>query len=154
FSLTLRDGRSLYVSIAVITEQQAGTLYALHFHDITEWERLRQLENAERDRAVEVQRALLPGNLPQTQGWTFGTSSTPASHVGGDFYDVRVRNASIVLILGDVMGKGMDAGMLAAATRTALRSHDLDDSPAAVMTSAAGILDGDLRRISAFVTLA
>jgi serine phosphatase RsbU (regulator of sigma subunit) len=47
----------------------------------------------------------------------------------------------------------MDAGMLAAATRTALRSNDPATTPSDVLNGAAGILDGDLRRISAFVTL-
>jgi sigma-B regulation protein RsbU (phosphoserine phosphatase) len=154
FTMTLADGRSLNVSIAVIADQPDGTLFALHFHDVTESERLRQLEQAELQRAVEVQRALLPGKLPDTPGWTFGTSNSPARQVGGDFYDVRVREPSIVLSLGDVMGKGMDAGMLAAATRTALRCQDPATTPSAVVTSAADILAGDLRRISAFVTLA
>jgi phosphoserine phosphatase RsbU/P len=153
-TVKLADGRSLNVSIAVIGEKPEGTQFVLHFHDVTESERVRQLEQEEMDRAVEVQRALLPDNLPETPGWTFGMSNSPARQVGGDFYDVRVRNPSIVLSLGDVMGKGMDAGMLAAATRTALRSHDPDMTPSAVVTSAASILDGDLRRISAFVTLA
>jgi serine phosphatase RsbU (regulator of sigma subunit) len=126
----------------------------MHFHDVTESERLRQLEQDEMNRAAAVQRALVPGILPATPGWTFGTSTSPARQVGGDFYDVRVHRPSIVLSLGDVMGKGIDAGMLAAATRTALRSHDPGMTPSEVVTSAAGILDGDLRRISAFVTLA
>ncbi|MFI5508233.1 SpoIIE family protein phosphatase [Mycobacterium sp. NPDC051804] len=152
-TLKVTDGRSLNVSIAVIGEKPEGTQFVLHFHDVTESERLRQLELEEMNRAVEVQRALLPGNLPETPGWTFGTSNSPARQVGGDFYDVRVREPSIVLSLGDVMGKGMDAGMLAAATRTALRSHDPGTTPSAVVTSAADILEGDLRRISAFVTL-
>ena len=154
FTMKLSDGRSFNVSIAAIAEQLDGTLFVVQFHDVTEAELLRQLEQEEMNRAVEVQRALLPGKLPETPGWTFGTSTNPARQVGGDFYDVRVRNPSIVLSLGDVMGKGMDAGMLAAATRTALRSHDLDMTPSAVVTSAAAILEGDLRRISAFVTLA
>jgi sigma-B regulation protein RsbU (phosphoserine phosphatase) len=154
FTMKLADGRSFNVSIAAIAEQSDGTLFVMQFHDVTEAELLRQLELEEINRAVEVQRALLPGKLPETPGWTFGTSTNPARQVGGDFYDVRVRNPSIVLTLGDVMGKGMDAGMLAAATRTALRAHDLDMTPSAVVTSAAAILEGDLRRISAFVTLA
>ncbi len=153
-TVKLADGRSFDMSIAVIGEQPAETQFALHFHDVTESERLRELEQEEMDRAVEVQRALLPDNLPETPGWTFGTSNSPARQIGGDFYDVRVHEPCIVLSLGDVMGKGMDAGMLAAATRTALRSHDPGMTPSAVVTSAAGILDGDLRRISAFVTLA
>ncbi len=150
----LADGRSLNVSIAVIGEQAEGTQFVLHFHDVTESERLRQLELEEMNRAVEVQRALVPGSLPATPGWTFGTFTSPARQIGGDFYDVRVHQPSIVLSLGDVMGKGMDAGMLAAATRTALRSSDPATTPSDVVNGAAGILDGDLRRISAFVTLA
>ena len=153
-TVKLADGRSLEVSIAVIGEKPEGTQFVMHFHDVTESERLRQLEQEEMDRAVEVQRALVPNQLPATPGWTFGTANTPARQIGGDFYDVRVHRPSIVLSLGDVMGKGIDAGMLAAATRTALRSQDPEMTPSAVVTSAAGILEGDLRRISAFVTLA
>ncbi|ORB62131.1 serine/threonine protein phosphatase [Mycolicibacterium tusciae] len=150
----LDDGRSLNISFAVIGETPDGTQFVVHFHDVTESERLRQLELEEMNRAAEVQRALLPGELPETPGWSFGTSNSPAKQIGGDFYDVRVHQPSIVLSLGDVMGKGMDAGMLAAATRTALRSNDPGMTPSAVVTRAAGILEGDLRRISAFVTLA
>ena len=153
-TVKLADGRSLQLSIAVIGEKSAGTQFVLHFHDVTESERLRQLELEEMNRAVEVQRALVPGTLPATPGWTFGTFTSPARQIGGDFYDVRVHQPSIVLSLGDVMGKGMDAGMLAAATRTALRSNDPAAAPSDVVNGAAGILDDDLRRISAFVTLA
>ena len=152
-TLRLDDGRSLETSIAVIGEKTEGTQFVLHFRDITESERLRQLELEEMNRAAEVQRALVPGVLPATPGWAIGTFTSPARQVGGDFYDVRVRQPSIVLSLGDVMGKGMDAGMLAAATRTALRSHNPATTPSDVLNGAAGILDGDLRRISAFVTL-
>lgn len=150
----LVDGRSFDVSIAVIGEKPEGTQFVLHFHDVTESERLRQLELEEMNRAAEVQRALRPETLPATPGWAIGASTIPARQIGGDFYDVRVHEPSIVLSLGDVMGKGMDAGMLAAATRTALRSLDIEGSPSHVVTRAAGILDGDLRRINAFVTLA
>jgi CHASE3 domain sensor protein len=152
-TLQLADGRSLDVSIAVIGNKPEGIQFVLHFRDVTESERLRQLELEEMNRAAEVQRALVPGVLPATPGWGIGTFTSPARQVGGDFYDVRVDQPSIVLSLGDVMGKGMDAGMLAAATRTALRSNDPATTPSVVLNGAAGILDGDLRRISAFVTL-
>jgi integral membrane sensor domain MASE1 len=152
-TVQLADGRSLNVSMAVIGEKPEGTQFVLHFHDVTESERLRQLELEEINRAAEIQRALLPDKLPATPGWTIGAYTAPARQIGGDFYDVRVHEAAIALSLGDVMGKGMDAGMLAAATRIALRSLDPDSSPSVVVTRAANILDGDLRRISAFVTL-
>lgn len=153
-TLPLADGRSLSMSIAVIAQQPTGTVLVLHFNDVTESLRVRQLEQDELNRAAEVQSALLPDSLPDTPGWTFGTSTTPASQVSGDFHDVRVRPPNVVVSLGDVMGKGMGAGMLAAATRAVLRSHDLSTSPSQVVSHTARILDVDLRRISAFVTLA
>jgi len=153
-TLTLADGRSLNVSVAEIGERSYGTLLVLHFHDITESLRLRELEQDEMNRAANVQRALLPDVLPETPGWTYGTSTTPASQVGGDFYDLRVRSPKVVVSLGDVMGKGVGAGMLAAAIRAVLRSHDPTASPAQVVTETARVLEGDLRRMSGFVTLA
>lgn len=108
-TLALADGRSLEVSVAVIGERPEGTLLVLHFHDITESLRLRELERDEMNRAANVQRALLPDVLPDTPGWTYGTSTTPASQVGGDFYDLRVRTPKVVVSLGDVMGKGVGA---------------------------------------------
>jgi len=153
-TLALPDGRSLNVSVAEIGERTNGTLLVLHFHDITESIRLRELERDEMNQAANVQRALLPDILPDTPGWTYGTSTTPASQVGGDFYDVRVRTPKVVVSLGDVMGKGVGAGMLAAAIRAVLRSHDPTTSPAQVVTDTARVLEGDLRRMSGFVTLA
>ncbi|CAN5374340.1 hypothetical protein BH09ACT8_BH09ACT8_05630 [soil metagenome] len=153
-TLRLADGRSLSVSAAVIAERPNGTLLVLHFNDITESLRVRHLEQEELNRAAEVQRALLPDELPDTPGWTFGTSTTPANQVGGDFYDVRVRKDKVVVSLGDVMGKGMDAGMLAAATRAVLRSQDPCGNPAQIVSHTARVLEGDLRRVGAFVTLA
>lgn len=153
-TLGLADGRSLNVSVAEIGERTNGTLLVLHFHDITESLRLRELERDEMNQAANVQRALLPDILPDTPGWTYGTSTTPASQVGGDFFDLRVRTPKVVVSLGDVMGKGVGAGMLASAIRAVLRSHDPTASPAQVVTDTARVLEGDLRRMSGFVTLA
>ena len=80
--------------------------------------------------------------------------SVPAKQVGGDFYDLRFKPQDAVLILGDVMGKGMAAGMLAVATQTALRINAIAISPSAALASAARFLDDDLQRTSAFITLA
>jgi serine phosphatase RsbU (regulator of sigma subunit) len=59
----------------------------------------------------------------------------------------------VVISLGDVMGKGMGAGMLSAATRAALRSNAPETSPSTAIAHAARVIDSDLRRSSAFVTL-
>ena len=74
--------------------------------------------------------------------------------LGGDFYDLRFKPHDAVVSLGDVMGKGIAAGMLAMAVQTALRTNEIAMSPSSAMTRAAGLLDDDLQRNSAFVTLA
>ncbi|KUI35644.1 serine/threonine protein phosphatase [Mycobacterium sp. IS-1496] len=152
-TLTTSAGRILNVSISLISDDRDSRTVALQFYDITEAMRARRLEQEELERAAEVQRALLPGKLPPTPGWSSGAASVPAKQVGGDFYDIRVEVPHAVLSLGDVMGKGMGAGMLAAATRAALRANDTQLSPSAAMSRVAGIVDHDLQRTSAFITL-
>lgn len=152
-SLTLNTGRTLDVSVAAVADRAGNRVFALHFHDITEVLRVRRLEQADLERAGEVQRALLPAQLPTTPGWSIGAVSAPAKQVGGDFYDIRLHLPHAVISLGDVMGKGMGAGMLAAATRAALRSNAPETSPSTAVARAADVIDSDLQRTSAFVTL-
>ncbi|KUI33289.1 SpoIIE family protein phosphatase [Mycobacterium sp. GA-2829] len=152
-TLTTDADRILNVSISPISDESGTRTLALQFYDITEAMRARRLEEQELERAAEVQRALLPGTLPHTPGWSSGAASVPARQVGGDFYDIRVQAPHAVLSLGDVMGKGVGAGMLAAATRAALRSNDPQLSPSAAVSRVAGVVDHDLQRTSAFITL-
>lgn len=152
--LTTDSERHLDVSVAAVADHRTGhAVFALHFQDVTEALRVRRLEQAELERAGEVQRALLPEELPVMPGWSIGAVSAPARQVGGDFYDIRLRLPHAVISLGDVMGKGMGAGMLAAATRAALRSNAFETSPDRAVTHAAQVLDHDLSRTGAFVTL-
>ncbi|TPG35068.1 serine/threonine protein phosphatase [Mycobacterium hodleri] len=154
FVLTLSSGRSLQMSIALLSEGRGHEVFALHFHDITESLRVRRLEREELERAGEVQRALTPKQLPCTPGWGFGAVSEPAKQVGGDFYDIRLDLPYAVLGLGDVMGKGVAAGMLASAARSALRCNHPKVSPSVAVGRAARVLDSDLQQTDAFITLA
>lgn len=153
-TVTTDAERILQVSMVPIKSAEDGDVLALQFHDITEATHARRLEEEELERAAQVQRALLPWRIPATPGWSSGALSVPAKQVGGDFFDLRFSAPDAVLSLGDVMGKGMAAGMLAAATRIALRSNELATSPSVVLTRAANVLDGDLQRTCAFVTVA
>lgn len=152
--LTTDSDRNLDVSVAAVAEHVTGEpVFALHFQDVTEALRVRRLEQAELERAGEVQRALLPEHLPTMPGWSIGAVSAPARQVGGDFFDIRLHVPQAVISLGDVMGKGVGAGMLAAATRAALRSNAFGTGPASAVAHAAGVINHDLNRTSAFVTL-
>lgn len=99
-------------------------------------DRLRLKLDARRDAAREwhdasrAQAHLLPRELPRVPGYAIGAGTLPARAVGGDFYDVRFVGDRLALVLGDVAGKGMAAGLIASSVQArweaALRSDAAD----------------------------
>jgi serine phosphatase RsbU (regulator of sigma subunit) len=60
--------------------------------------------------------------VPSVPGWQFGILFEPASHVGGDVYELAVRpDGRVAVCLADVAGKGVPAALLAASLQTAVR---------------------------------
>ncbi len=73
----------------------------------------------EMELAAEMQRSLLPAELPSYPGYRFASYLAPARHVGGDLYDVRpLDEEHVALLIADVADKGMHAALLMAVTRT------------------------------------
>ncbi len=104
---------------------------------------------------ANIQRSLLPVSLPSSSPFELAASCTSAREVGGDFYDVlRVSNEGLLLIIADVMGKGVPAALFAAVLRTAVRSMpDLFTNPAALLSAVNRTLCEDLSRVDMFVTV-
>ncbi|NUT95275.1 MAG: SpoIIE family protein phosphatase [Saccharothrix sp.] len=92
---------------------------------------------AERDAAAVLQDSLLPGHLPETEGWGFAARYVPGagSGVGGDWYDVfTLPDGRIGLAIGDVVGHGLGAAVVMGRLRSALRAYALEfDDPAVVL---------------------
>ena len=86
--------------------------------------------------AVTLQHALLPHRLPELKGWDVATLYRPSgrAEVGGDFYDVvDLGEGRYVAVIGDVMGRGVDAAATAARLQAAVRALvAADPSPQAV----------------------
>jgi hypothetical protein len=73
--------------------------------------------------AHEVQSRLLPMEIPSLGGLRTEIVSLAAEEVGGDFCQVLPRaNGSILVAIGDVSGKGLQAAMVGALAVGALRS--------------------------------
>jgi len=95
-----------------------------------------RLYGRERTTALTLQRSLLPSAPAQQEGLKIAARYRPAlSEVGGDWYDVLPLGPGRTgLIVGDVMGKGVQAaaimGQLSAATRALSR---LDLTPAELL---------------------
>ncbi|MBF4614139.1 PP2C family protein-serine/threonine phosphatase [Curtobacterium sp. VKM Ac-1376] len=92
---------------------------------------------AEIDRAAAVQRSLLPTTTGRiTEDVTVAGACLPARSVGGDFFDWYPTENGVAVSLGDVMGKGVGAGLIAAAVRATLRSARTVDDPAEALKRA------------------
>ncbi len=63
--------------------------------------------------ASEVQRVILPENRATVPGFTVDSVYEPAQQVGGDFYQILpTKNGGMLVVIGDVAGKGLPAAML------------------------------------------
>lgn len=68
--------------------------------------------------ASALQADMWPGALPAIPGFDCAAASLPAKGVGGDFYDVFTLDAGRWgVLLGDVSGKGVAAGLVATAVQ-------------------------------------
>lgn len=65
--------------------------------------------------ARDIQRAMLPAGTFTVNGFEAHGETEPANTVGGDFYDILPRtDGRVLLVLGDVAGKGTPAALLMA----------------------------------------
>jgi len=105
--------------------------------------------------AAEIQESFLPVKLPQMGGLSMAVSSVPASEVGGDFYDfVTLDDRHLVVMIGDVSGKGIPAAMLTSVTRTMLRVEAMrGEPPHKIIQQANNVLYQELSRTDSFVTV-
>jgi len=95
---------------------------------------MRRLES-ELELSKIVQRALLPNNTPVISGVEIAAFSRPAEIIGGDYFDFfKFRDGTHGLVIADVSGHGVSAGMLMSSLQTALRTMAPDtDSPAEIL---------------------
>ena len=80
--------------------------------------------------ASVLQSTLLPQDLPELPGWQVGTVYRQAGRtdVGGDYYDVSgLDDGRVIAVLGDVMGRGVDAAVSGSLMRSAARVLSTQD---------------------------
>ena len=97
------------------------------------------VEAERRQRELEIAREfqlnLLPAEAPEVPGIDIAARSDPATEVGGDYYDyLTLRNGNLGIVVGDVSGHGMRAGLLMAMAKSAIYTHgQSDESPTVLM---------------------
>ncbi|MFJ6353441.1 SpoIIE family protein phosphatase [Streptomyces sp. NPDC092046] len=98
-----------------------------------------RLYRREHERALILQRSLLPPGDPEAAGLDIACRYLPgtaATEVGGDWFDViQLPGHRTALVVGDVMGRGLRAAVAMGELRTAVRTlAQLDLEPAEVLS--------------------
>ena len=101
----------------------------------------RRHERVDRQLSIgaEIQAQLLPDHCPVIEGVELAARCRPAFQVGGDYYDFIPTRPELIgrrrergrwaLVMGDVMGKGVPAGLLMTMLRGMLRAEVLSGLP-------------------------
>jgi serine phosphatase RsbU (regulator of sigma subunit) len=110
--------RLIFDGIAIITSVALG--YAGFAHvSVSEAKRhvKLQLEKASLDSemaaAREIQRVMVPEDVPPVAGYAIESVYRPAAEVGGDFFQmIPLNSGRTLVVIGDVSGKGLRAAMI------------------------------------------
>lgn len=130
---------------------------------------LRKKERLDRELEIgaEIQLQLLPRQCPTIEGVEIAALCKTANRVGGDYYDfipanydqfrkksMRTESDRWSLAIGDVMGKGVPAGLIMTMLRGMLRAEVLNaHSPARILQHLNHVMYADLENSNRFVTL-
>jgi phosphoserine phosphatase RsbU/P len=128
--------------------------------------RKRDLLHREVEIGAEIQERLLPRQCPNIPGMAVAACYQNANRVSGDYYDFipanydRIGSQSVDpnskwgITIGDVMGKGVPAGLIMTMTRGMLRAEVLNgNSPAKILQNLNRVMYLDLENSSRFLTL-
>ncbi|MBL1208207.1 SpoIIE family protein phosphatase [Geminocystis sp. GBBB08] len=146
------------------------TAVAIANHELTIELRSKERQDRELEIASEIQLRLLPRKCPIIKGLEVAAKCETANRVGGDYYDfipvnydqwdehtAQIPNAPCEpwsIVIGDVMGKGVPAGLIMTMTRGMLRAEVLNrHSPSKVLKHLNRIMYADLDNSHRFVTL-
>ncbi|MGX8713348.1 MAG: SpoIIE family protein phosphatase [bacterium] len=122
-----------------------------------------QAVNAEKERigselriASSIQMGMLPKTFPpypeRNEVSVYGTL-VPAKEVGGDLYDIYIRDEKLFFCVGDVSGKGVPASLVMAVTRSLFRTVSSHIDEPEVLMAHINKAMSEMNETSMFVTL-
>ena len=141
------------------------TAVAIANHELTVQLRAKERQDRELEIASEIQLRLLPRQCPKIKGAELAAKCKTANRVGGDYYDFipvnydQLRDNQDIsvpwsIVIGDVMGKGVPAGLIMTMTRGMLRAEVLNrHTPDQIMEHLNRVMYEDLENSRRFVTL-
>lgn len=149
------DPKELIIQVrkALSTHEQLLRLKKIE----SELERSKELESL---MASRIQQALLLGDPPKGyENLTIASMTRASQNIDGDFYDFfELNDKSFDIIVGDVMGKGIQAALLGAAAKNQLLRalnafKGIIPTPDAIVSSVNSKMIDELEILESFITL-
>ena len=121
---------------------------------LQEQRQAQQRAQRELEIASSIQQSLLPRTFPNNGKYRVHGICQSAQEVGGDYFDaLALPDGGILLVIADVMGKGVPAALLATVLRTAIHGRlNLATQPGRLLTEVNRQIAGDLSRLDMFIT--
>lgn len=144
YPLEDRAGRAMTELVVSPPEGRELTIYEADFLEGLALQAAVALENARNhqrnlefarvqqdlDAARNIQRSLLPQELPTIGGYSLGFRSVTCYEVGGDYLDiVEQPDGNLLIAVADVAGKGLASAIMACSFRAAFRAVAVQAPP-------------------------
>ncbi|MBN2193337.1 MAG: AAA family ATPase [Polyangiaceae bacterium] len=147
------ENARLYGELSATTEQLRNANDTLESQVASRTAELQRVLGAlwsEMDLARKIQTVLLPVDL-RLRDYDVAAAMIPAEEIGGDYYDVISRGSVDWVLIGDVSGHGVTAGlimmMVQSAVRAVLQASPPSVSPVAVLAHVNASLWNNLAQI-------
>jgi len=160
------DGPLVWTEVHRRHAQLVADLTAVALENDLMLQEARRHERVDRQLSIgaEIQAQLLPDRCPVIEGVELAARCRPAFQVGGDYYDFMPTRPELIgrrrergrwaLVIGDVMGKGVPAGLLMTMLRGMLRAEVLSGLPPdRILHDLNQLAQEDLSHSHRFVTL-
>ncbi len=137
YPLADREGKRMTELIVAPPEGREITLYETDFLEGLALQAAVALENARNhernlqwarvqqdlDAARQIQRSLLPQQMPSIPGYSIAVKSQTCYEVGGDYVDIiSLPEGGLIMAVADVAGKGLASAIMATSFRAAFRA--------------------------------
>ena len=144
YPLDDRDGRRMTELLVAPPNGRELTLYEADFIEGLTLQAAVALENARNhkrnvefarvqqdlDAARNIQRSLLPQELPSIDGYSLAFRSATCYEVGGDYLDIVAQpDGSLLVAVADVAGKGLASAIVSVSFRSAFRAMAASGPP-------------------------
>ena len=137
-----------------VVAEYLGIIFAMN--ELQQRRESEQLALRELEIAAEIQLSLMPQQFCLADNLELFGACEPALKAGGDYFDiVPLSDGAVLVVIADVMGKGISAALLANMLRTTIRSliHEASD-PGRLIGIANRTMAPDLGKLDIFITVA